>query len=501
MNNHELLSIESNLISHPGRKRSNNEDFATFFEPDSLEALRANGSLYIVADGVGGAAHGERASRYAAEKVMYEYYQGSQDPPGERLIRSIRQAGNEIYDFAEREHTRMATTIVAAVVRENILTVASVGDSRAYVISGGSVSQVTQDHTEVAQMVRDGLLTEEESKRAKGKNKLSRSLGGEQDVLVDLYEDIPLVPGDKILLCSDGLTRYARQEDLLSMAGQGSAAEIASRMVDFANQHGGADNISVIVISVGQPFSSSDSTLSIARGSLPHEAVMETIDMFPAPKPLTWQETLTKQPDGWMTRYRVYAPFLVVGVGLFCIFMIVGALVGRRVFFPPALSPTPSPAMTEVPTVGAAVQATLTPTLESTATLTATSAETPMQTATDTATTTQTVSAPTLTQAMTVTTTPTQAPVLEGVCVRKVGDDGALSRVLYRFAIAYDPEAKYHYRECTSANNAFACGVQLEIEDPNIVNPVWWIEIYDAATESYVDKIACDAGGGKWIPK
>src|SRR3990172_8224891 len=139
--------IESAVLTHPGRKRPHNEDFVAFFEAERPDELRRSGRLYLEADGVGGAAKGEGPSHYAVEKLLYVYYNDPDPGVGGRLKRAMRQAGNDIYDHTERsgQGTRMATTMVAAVVREGTLTVANVGDSRAYLIRGGRATQLTRD--------------------------------------------------------------------------------------------------------------------------------------------------------------------------------------------------------------------------------------------------------------------------------------------------------------------------------------------------------------------
>jgi PPM family protein phosphatase len=260
------LRVDSYPRTDVGRKRSNNEDWVAGFEPTDATEIQNSGYLYIVADGVGGADKGERASQFAAQKVLYEYYQHSQFPPAERLADLIRSAGNEIYQYSIDNGTpRMATTFVAAVIRGDTLTVANVGDSRAYLFRNGQIKQITSDHNLANELVRNGSMTPEEAKRSKTRNKLMRSLGGERNVDVDLFRDIQLYPGDFVLLCSDGLTRYiSTEEDLLRLMAGGILEEIGDRMIDFANRSGGADNISLYLIAIspqGQglaraPFSS-----------------------------------------------------------------------------------------------------------------------------------------------------------------------------------------------------------------------------------------------------
>ena len=243
-----MADTQSISLSDLGHRRHNNEDFAAYFEPTDAVELKESGSLYIVADGVGGAAKGERASQFAAQKVLYEYYQQPELDPGERLRNIIEHVNDDIHTYAEENSTRMATTIVAAVVRSGLLYLANVGDSRAYLIRAGEVKQLSRDHSLVGEMVAHGEMTEAEAMASKIKNRLTRSLGGDPEVHVEVYNPLPLKAGDKILLCSDGLTRYALREDIYKMTQEGTPDEIAKRLIQFANGRGGVDNISVVVV-------------------------------------------------------------------------------------------------------------------------------------------------------------------------------------------------------------------------------------------------------------
>lgn len=280
------LSVESAVLTHPGRKRSHNEDFVAFFEPDDPQERERSGCLYLVADGVGGAARGERASQYAAEKVLYAYYHDPDPDLGARLRRAMRQAGNEIYQHMERtgDGARMATTLVAAAIRGNSLVVANVGDSRAYLIRDSTARQITRDHTIAGELLRDGEIDEFEAQHLRGKNRLTRSLGGEMDVTVDVFGPLPLQPGDRVLLCTDGLGRYALQQDIAALAVQGSPEQVAHRCIDYANERGGADNISVAVIAVSETPAYAAPTVR-RRGRAPQPVDWDAMVTVPAIRP------------------------------------------------------------------------------------------------------------------------------------------------------------------------------------------------------------------------
>jgi|SaaInl7_200m_RNA_FD_contig_41_397909_length_2059_multi_6_in_0_out_0_2 PPM family protein phosphatase len=297
----------SSALTHPGRKRSSNQDFVTFFEPDTPEDIKASGSLYIVADGVGGAAQGDRASQYAAQKVLHDYYRNPQVDIGERMRNAMRQAGNDIYSFAERKgEFRMATTMVTAVIRENLLTVANVGDSRAYLYRDGVIRQITRDHSLVGEMVRDGVMTVEEARRSKIKNRITRSMGGESNVEVDVYRDIAIKQGDKILLCSDGFSQYATPKEIAQLLSRGHPDEITGRLIDYALRRGGSDNISTILIDLlPEPLGSVSAPTS--RGQQPVPVDWDTMDTIPG------ISVEYQRPSMWLPPFENWQVLAVAG--------------------------------------------------------------------------------------------------------------------------------------------------------------------------------------------
>jgi protein phosphatase len=249
-----VIRVASEIATDQGMKRSNNEDYAVRHEPNKPDDLAYSGCLYIVADGVGGASQGEKASKYAAEKVLYEYYQHPEVLPAERLSAILPKVGKEILQYTrENGLSRMATTMIAAVIRGNMLTVANVGDSRAYLLREKSAQQISLDHNQVSEMLRSGAISEEEALTSKVRNVLTRSLGGHDKVEADTFENIPLYPGDVIILCSDGLHRYLKNDQQLTDLAQGTPAEISQRLVNFANNSGGADNVTVLVVAISAP--------------------------------------------------------------------------------------------------------------------------------------------------------------------------------------------------------------------------------------------------------
>jgi protein phosphatase len=385
-----VFQILSAPLTDTGRKRQHNEDWTVQFEPPTLEERAQSGCLYIVADGVGGAAHGERASQYASQKVLYDYYHRLELPPAERLAEAMRQAGNEIYQYAEEQgQGRMATTMVAAVVLGSKLIVANVGDSRAYLLRDGVAHQITRDHSLVGEMIRDGSLTEEESLHSKVKNSLTRSLGGERDTHVDLFE-LDLQTGDRLLLSTDGLLRYTTRREITAMLSSGTPREAAEHMLNYALEQGGADNITVLPIEIGPPL---------------EEGFAAALKAGQMPAPADWELMTTEPvaPSASITRPRarrkrckqsniMYALF--GGVALLALVAVIVFLVmpPTKVKTPVVGSSSPSPETTLVgETIAAIVD------------ITASSTETPTVTPTYTA-------VPTLSTVPTITNTPLPTP-------------------------------------------------------------------------------------------
>ncbi len=336
------MAVQSASLSDQGR-RKNNEDFVAFYEPTDPAELKQSGCLYIVADGVGGAARGERASQFAAQKILYEYYQSTIPDPLERLQTIIKRVNDDIFAFASQNHTRMATTLVTVVVRGGYLYAANVGDSRAYVIREASPIQVTHDHSIVGEMVKMGEMSEEEAMASKIKNRLTRSLGGDEEVSVETYPPLALQTGDKILLCSDGLTRYALRDDLKRMSSKSNdPAEIAREMIRFANSKGGADNISVVMVSyVGE--SRLEPTIRIER---PKQVDLDTLLTQPGESIRSYRKRRTALTVSWLV-VLVGAVIAVALIGL----IFGGALVEK--FFPaenPIQASEPSSAPQSGPT-------------------------------------------------------------------------------------------------------------------------------------------------------
>jgi serine/threonine protein phosphatase PrpC len=340
----DFLSTRAKSLTHPGRKRPNNEDFVDYYEPVEPDDILSSGSLYIVADGVGGAAYGERASRYAVQKVLHDYYQPSQLPPAQRLEQAMLAANADIHGYSKSDEVsaQMATTIVAALVFHDQLIVANVGDSPAYLIRAGQIRQLSRDHSLVGERIRDGSMTEEEARTSRIKNQLTRSLGGEADVIVDVMQPVPIMPGDRIVLCTDGVTRYASRQQILQLAASGTPEEATNRLIDYANQQGGADNITALVVLI-ETREATDATIPIGVVHRPSVTSLADMDTYtPGASPRRHAKPLAMAAPAQRRRFLGGLPvqswMLLVGLVVVTLAVVVTAF---AVLLPGLSTPTP----------------------------------------------------------------------------------------------------------------------------------------------------------------
>lgn len=247
----KLLRLDVAQLTDVGRKRDHNEDNMAYVIPKDPTVMAQKGALFIVADGMGGHAAGEVASEIAVDTVSNAYYQDDNEDVPTSLLQAIRRANAAIQQRAAENMLRsgMGTTCVAAVLRGNMAYVANIGDSRAYLVRQSRIRQVSQDHSWVAEQVRAGLLTEDQARTHAQRNVITRSLGTQLEVEIDIFRE-PLEEGDTLVLCSDGLSGLVNDEELLHTVDQFVPQESVYHLVERANENGGPDNITAIVAQV-----------------------------------------------------------------------------------------------------------------------------------------------------------------------------------------------------------------------------------------------------------
>ncbi len=234
-----------------GRVRENNEDKFDFFEPGELHLLAQKGRVYAVADGMGGHTAGQVAAELALNHFIRAYFRDTSSAIPASLTRAVRVANAHVVDVARNVAGRsgMGATLTAVVLRDDSLYIAQVGDSRCYRLRAGRLEQLTQDHSWVAEQVRAGNMSEVDAEQSPFRNVITRSMGGGPDVEPDVAP-IELELGDRFLLCSDGLSGMVPEAEITQLLGAGSASDAAWRLVDRANEYGGRDNITALVLDV-----------------------------------------------------------------------------------------------------------------------------------------------------------------------------------------------------------------------------------------------------------
>jgi serine/threonine protein phosphatase PrpC len=249
------VRIESGAKSDVGRIRANNEDCYRIVAPLSL---------FILSDGMGGEAHGEIASALAVETVEKHCLEAQNNPaapffgdvqPGwsgrtKRLASAVHLANKKIFESAEANPDQhgMGATLTAAWIDDDRLSIAHVGDSRAYLLRSGALLQLTSDHSLVAEQVRRGILTTAEAEQSDMQSVLLRALGAQPKIEVD-GEEHTLFARDLLLLCSDGLTRMVTEPEIAgTLQAETDPTKAAEKLVTLANENGGTDNITVVVV-------------------------------------------------------------------------------------------------------------------------------------------------------------------------------------------------------------------------------------------------------------
>jgi serine/threonine protein phosphatase PrpC len=241
------LCVVGAMSTDVGRVREHNEDAAIFVAPAEGSSEEAAGVLALIADGMGGRAAGEVASALAAQIVWRAVYAAGADAP-QALPKAFVDANRAIRDYgvANPEAHGLGATCTAILIRDARLWLVHVGDSRAYLRRDGVLQQLSQDHTLLAQLVRDGVITAAEAETSPGANYLLHALGARAEIAPNLCaRKTDLREGDMVLLCSDGLHSFVRDEEIAAAIDVEDPQEACRKLVDLALKAGGRDNVTV----------------------------------------------------------------------------------------------------------------------------------------------------------------------------------------------------------------------------------------------------------------
>ncbi|HET6419641.1 MAG TPA: protein kinase [Geobacteraceae bacterium] len=239
-------------LSSAGPARDNNEDFVGFWQPETLEEKRGRGAVAVLADGVGGLHRGEVASRLAVETSLKTFRETEEGKTPQQFLTQMFNAANlAVYDKSMENHgkSRMATTLSIVVLRNDEIVVGNVGDSRVYLVRKAEIKQLSTDHSYVGMQQKFGLISETDAKTSNYRNILTRSVGQEPVIRIDV-ESSTAFKGDRIVLCSDGLYAYVADSEIADIVSRLSPAQACRQLVALAEQRGTDDNISVQVLHI-----------------------------------------------------------------------------------------------------------------------------------------------------------------------------------------------------------------------------------------------------------
>lgn len=238
--------IKTFSMTDIGRKRKSNQDYIYTSE----RPVGQLPNLFVVADGMGGHNAGDYASRVAVETIVERIEESQEKDPFRVLGSAIQEANRRVRELSETTPglEGMGTTVVAASCEGGYLSIANVGDSRLYVVNRSGIRQITRDHSWVEEMVQRGGIGREEARNHPDKNIITRAVGAEDTVKADFFA-VRLEKGDYVLMCTDGLTNMLEDEEIrMILHGARDIVEKVEKLVRAANENGGRDNISVILI-------------------------------------------------------------------------------------------------------------------------------------------------------------------------------------------------------------------------------------------------------------
>ncbi len=267
----QTVNLDHAAASDVGMRRANNQDSFAVVVANSPERFSRVGHLFVVADGMGAHAAGELASRIAAEKIPHYYLRSDGPSAGESLQRAVISANNDIHRRGQEnpEFHNMGTTASSLALLPEGALIAHVGDSRVYRLRGENFEQLTFDHSLVWEMQAAGQVRPgSELSEAIPKNVITRSLGPNAEVTVDLEGPLPIQPGDTFLLCSDGLSGQVTDEELGALLSVLEPKVAVKVFIDLANLRGGPDNITVVVAKVLNGSGNVSVAKPVQRGEL-----------------------------------------------------------------------------------------------------------------------------------------------------------------------------------------------------------------------------------------
>lgn len=228
-----------------GAKRQTNQDYIFC----SMQPVGSLPNLFIVADGMGGHKAGDLASRYTVEKFLDSVKGSEAENPISIIEEAVRYANLALMDKAKEsiDYEGMGTTLVVATFIDKSLYIANVGDSRLYIVNN-EIQQITRDHSLVEEMINLGEIDRRNARTHEKKNIITRAIGVDSKVVADFFE-VEYSKGDIILMCSDGLSNMIEDEDMKMIINEGNdVSEIANKLIEVANNNGGKDNISVVLV-------------------------------------------------------------------------------------------------------------------------------------------------------------------------------------------------------------------------------------------------------------
>lgn len=228
-----------------GAKRQTNQDYIFC----SMQPVGSLPNLFIVADGMGGHKAGDLASRYTVEKFLDSVKSSEAENPISIIEEAVRYANLALMDKAKEsiDYEGMGTTLVVATFIDKSLYIANVGDSRLYIVNN-EIQQITRDHSLVEEMINLGEIDRRNARTHEKKNIITRAIGVDSEVVADFFE-VEYSKGDIILMCSDGLSNMIEDEDMKMIINEGNdVSEIANKLIEVANNNGGKDNISVVLV-------------------------------------------------------------------------------------------------------------------------------------------------------------------------------------------------------------------------------------------------------------